>query len=115
MLKDRARELLELASRGNALLRPVIMEYQTACLYLSQGKTKGVADRLATAEMLRAEINQRVEDIADYLNWFEVTQVRTPSRLFETYIETVRQMDAPAPRRDDAIAKYLDTMESVLE
>jgi hypothetical protein len=115
MLKDRARELLELASRGNALLRPVIMEYQTACLFLSQGRTKGVAERLAAAEMLRSEINQRVEDIADYLNWFEVTQVRTPSRLFETYIETVRRMDAPAPRRDDAIAKYLDTMESVLE
>lgn len=115
MLKERARELLELASRGNALLRPVIMEYQTACLMLAQGRTKGVAERIEAAEILRGEVNQRVEDIADYLNWFEVTQVRTPSRLFETYIETARQMEAPSPRRDDAIAKYLDTMESVLE
>ena len=51
--------------------------------------------------------------IGDYLNWFEATQLQTPSGVFGDYLEAAQPKTAEARRRDP-ISVYLDTLESQL-
>ncbi|MEZ0255756.1 MAG: hypothetical protein ACAI37_10800, partial [Chthoniobacter sp.] len=78
-LGDRHTEILALSSRANALMRPVVSDYEQIFALLSQGKTRGMRERLAKVEDYRALVLKRTSEIADYLNWFEATQMKSKS------------------------------------
>ena len=55
---------------------------------------------------------KRREAIADYLNWFEATQVKDQSGAFDEYFRAARQAErAQAVHRPDSISTYLDEMD----
>ncbi|MEI9892714.1 MAG: hypothetical protein WDN28_02060 [Chthoniobacter sp.] len=58
-LAARHTEIVTLGTRANALMRPVIADYEKVFALLSHGKTRGMRDRLAKAESYRALVLQR--------------------------------------------------------
>ena len=56
-----------------------------------------------------------MDQIADYLNWYEATQRTQASGSFDEYIRTADQLDKDtATPRDDPITKYMDSVEQQL-
>lgn len=104
-------KLLTLSTRANALLRPVLVDYERVLALLMQGKTKGLAERLAQIEKDRAFVVQRTRDIADYMNWYEATQMGGNSRAFDAYIKAANEISEQDRKRRDPIARYLDELE----
>ncbi len=63
--------------------------------------------------MARRDVLKRREDIADYMNWYEATQVATQSGAFEEYFRASRQLEGRRHvHRPDPISSYLDEMET---
>ena len=110
-LKKFGEQLMLLAAHANPALRPVIQDYQQLVAQLALGKNHGVAVRLADLNNLRPKLSARMTEIDDYMNWFEATQLKTSSGLFENLNASVEGM-AAHPRRRDAFSSYLDAMES---
>ena len=52
-----------------------------------------------------------MSEVDDYLNWFEATQLKTQSGLFEDYLNTSNPAVPSPPHRKDAYSAYLDAME----
>ena len=102
-------ELEILAGRANLIYQPVISEYAQIALYLARGKTKGVRDRLARVREQRRSAAKRIQEMADYLNWFEATQSVEPSGVFTDYMKAATAQ--PERRRRDPISIYLDVLE----
>ena len=80
-------------------------------LLVAAGKRKGLAKRFARLKKTRAEIVARMNDVDDYMNWFEATQSKTMSGVFVDYLKAVGEPQMPAPRRRDALSVYLDAIE----
>ena len=104
--------LLALQVIATPPLRPVITNYQGICDELAKGKTKGVAEQIAAADKNRRMILQRMNDIADYMNWFEATQSTVRSSTFDAYLKAASELTAKQPRRQDPISRYLDNLET---
>lgn len=101
--------LVALQVRAHPLARPnVIAAIQLTDLVLAR-KEAQLRERLRALVAARQTALQAGEAVADYLNWFEVTQNAEPSGIFAP----ARKEDAPAPR-NDAISEYLDALESEL-
>ncbi len=103
--------LLLLAARANPVMRPIVREYQQIAELVAAGKRKGLAKRFARLKKTRAEIVARMNDVDDYMNWFEATQSKTMSGVFVDYLKAVGEPQMPAPRRRDALSVYLDAIE----
>jgi hypothetical protein len=110
-LKRLSADLLLLATRANPILRPTIQDYQEIATLLARGKTKGTATRLAQVETMRTKIAARMNEVDDYLNWFEATQSKTNSGEFVNYLGAAEQEEMALPHRRDAISVYLDALE----
>jgi hypothetical protein len=108
-------KIVTLSTKSHLLFRPILTEYEEICGLLSDGKTKGIAERLASADRFRNAILQRHGLITDYINWYEATQTRGSTGEFDRYIRAVEIHDAkknlPAAPVDPKIADYLDTLE----
>jgi len=65
-------------------------------------------------EEFRHAVLQRMNDIADYLNWMEATQFMRKSEDFEQVLSVVEESEYPLPKREDQISRYLDTIEKEL-
>ncbi|MDB6148564.1 MAG: hypothetical protein JWQ44_12 [Chthoniobacter sp.] len=102
--------LVALSTRSNALLRPVLQEYEQILAALARGKTRGLRERIDKADHVRGMLVRRVAEIADYLNWFEVTQ-SGHSNAFDNYLKTANEISEQDKRRKDPIARYLDQLE----
>lgn len=96
-----------LGLRASALYRPIVAEYAALFDLLARGKTRGVKGRLAKIDQLRAGLHKRTTDIADYLNWFEATQMSDRSSKFSSYLKIANDFAHPAPRTDP-VARFLD-------
>jgi hypothetical protein len=105
------QNLLLLAARAHPVMRPIVQEYQQIAALLVAGKRKGLAERFARLRTTRADIVARMNDIDDYMNWFEATQSKTRSGIFADYLKAAGEWRAPAPRRRDALSVYLDALE----
>jgi hypothetical protein len=103
--------LVDISVRSNVLLRPVISEYEQCLTLIARGKTRGLRERLDHAERLREVITRRSGEIADYMNWFEATQMGGRSSAFDNYLKTANQISEQERRRRDPIARYLDQLE----
>ena len=113
LLEGTRRGLVELSGRANPLSRPIVLGYQEVVETLEQEHTKGVGPRLQTLAAERKRVLKQREQIADYLNWYEATQVPEQSGAFETYFRAARQLENPQPvHRPDAVSAYLDELET---
>jgi hypothetical protein len=111
VLASRRAELVALSARANGLLRPVISEYDECFALLARGKTRGIRDRLERAARLSETVTRRADEIADYLNWFEATQMGGRSHAFDSYLQTANELSEQARKSRAPIARYLDELE----
>lgn len=114
-LADRHTEIIALSSRANALMRPVMSDYEQIFASLSQGKTRGLRERLTKVEDYRAFVNKRTSEISDYLNWFEATQMKSRSGAFDNYLKTVEELSDQDKKQKGPIGEYLDELETQFE
>jgi hypothetical protein len=107
----RHTEIVALSARANPLMRPVMVDYEEIFALLSRGKTHGLRDRLSKAEDYRTFVLKRTTAIADYLNWFEATQMKTRSGAFDNYLKTATELSEQDRQQKNAIGRYLDQLE----
>jgi hypothetical protein len=100
-----------LATQANPLYRPIVAQYMMIIGELQAGKTKQVAGQLSEVAKYREMVLKRMDEIADYLNWFEATQIASRSNSFDDYLMSVKQFSSDSSRRNDAISHYLDSLE----
>lgn len=112
----RQKEIIALSTKANVLLRPVLSDYEQVFALLTKGRTRGVAERIHRAELYRTAVLQRKNDIGDYLNWYEATQMGSSSGAFDDYLRAARAADEQLPpsAHDAAISAYLDLLEDQL-
>ncbi len=110
-LVERQTLLVALSTRANALYRPVLGEYEEICALLARGKTRGMRARLDRVGEYRASVLRRVAEIADYLNWYEGTQMGVRSNAFDGYLKTANEISDLDRVRRDPIARYLDAIQ----
>jgi hypothetical protein len=107
--------LLGLEAQGNPLMRQVIAAYQDLVVQLSHHQGHHLQSRLAALADYRTRLASHMDQIADYLNWYEATQRTQASGSFDEYIHTADQLDKdPGPTRTDPISKYMDSVEQEL-
>ena len=99
------------ATEANPLYRPIVAQYLLVIEELQAGKTWHVAQQLKDGATYRQMVLKRMDDIADYLNWFEATQIMSRSNSFDDYLSTEKHFPEEAPQRNDPISRYLDSME----
>jgi ribosomal 50S subunit-associated protein YjgA (DUF615 family) len=103
--------LAALSTQGNALLRPALNDYAQLALDVQRGKTKQVRERVVRIEQYRAAVLQRNGEIADYLNWYEATQIGARSNAFDSYLKAANEISEQEARRKTPIAEYLDQLQ----
>ncbi len=113
-LNGRHAEVLALSTRANLLFRSVVKDYEEILSLLARGKTHGLRDRLAKAEEYRQRALRRSTDIADYLNWFEATQMHSRSGVFADYLKTAAEISEQDRKQKGPVARYLDELEKDL-
>lgn len=115
-LAARHGEVLALATRASAIFRPVVAGYEQILSSLMNGRTRGVRERIVRVEIYRESVLHRMGEIADYLNWYEATQMHERSDAFEGYLRAVREAERDTRKTDSAtaIGKYLDELEKEL-
>ncbi len=105
--------LLALSGQANPLYRQIILGYQEALTDLERHKVNGAAELLDNLDNARRDVLKRREHIADYMNWYEATQVATRSDAFDEYFRTAQQLEtAKRVHRPDAISAYVDSVEN---
>ena len=112
--KKLGERLMLLTTRAHPLLRPIVVDYQLAAESVTRKKRQGLAKRLANSRALREKIAARMNEVDDYMNWFEATQAKTASGAFRDYLHASANNDA-IPRRRDALSVYLDALETQLQ
>jgi hypothetical protein len=110
VLNALSENLMVLGVRANPVCRPVILEYQQIAFTLARGKTSGIGRRLARLSNAREKLISRVQEIDDYMNWFEATQSSARSGTFIEYLKAVEE--TATTHRHDAISIYLDSIEN---
>ena len=105
-----SENLTVLGVRANFVCRPIILEYQRIASTLARGKTSGIGRRLTRLANMRETLISRVQEIDDYMNWFEATQSSARSGTFIEYLKTAEE--TATTRRHDAISVYLDSIEN---
>lgn len=115
VLANAGMKLQDLAAQASPLFRPVVGEYHAIVTELQRGKIKRTTERLKTVAKYREMVLLRMDQIADYLNWFEATQMVNRSNSFDDYMRTAREISSEPPKRDDPISRYLDRVELELQ
>lgn len=114
-LKELETRLLELETLAHPLYRPILAEYRMIVADLGRRKARGMEERLVKVSRQREETARRIEKIADYLNWVEATQINTLSNSFSGYLKAAEEMEKEKSTRNDAISRYLDSIEPEFE
>ena len=107
----RKKSTIALSTQAHALLRPVLSEYDEIFTWLARGKTPQFGARLEEIERYRATVLHRMDKIADYLNWYEATQLGTRTNAFDSYLKATKELTRDESRRSEPIARYLDLLE----
>jgi len=107
--------LLSLEAQGSPLMRQVITAYEEQALKLAAHQSAHLQANLAALASYRTRLVTRMDQIADYLNWYEATQQKQVSGSFDEYVRTADQLDKdPGIHPADAITKYMDGVEQQL-
>ena len=110
-LTVRRQEFLALSAQANALLRPVIADYDEILALLIRGKTQKLTERIEDTEGYRTAVLTRMDKIADYMNWYEATQLGTRTHEFDSYLKAVDELSRDENHVFEPIKRYLDTIE----
>jgi len=115
--KKQQAAVIALSTKANALLRPVLADYEQVFALLASGRTRGIAERIHAAEAYRTAVLQRKSDIVDYLNWFEATQLESWSGAFDGYLRAAQaaEQEPTHTALGAAISAYLDILEDELK
>jgi len=114
-LSEVSRNLLVFIAQANPVLRPIGREYQQITALLTRGKRRGIAKRLSHLEATRKQLAARMNDIDDYMNWFEATQMKNRSGNFTDYLKAVDQSQLSESKRRDPLSVYVDALENQFE
>ncbi len=107
--------ILALSAQANALLKPVLEDYDGVLALLVRGKTQKVSERIENIEGYRANVLSRMGQIADYMNWYEATQLGTRTNEFDSYLKAAQELDRVENHVPEPIKQYLDTLEKEYE
>ena len=110
-LKELGHDLLLFIADTNPVLRPIAREYQEIIALLARGKRKRIAKRLSRLDVTRKQLAARMNDIDDYMNWFEATQMKSGSGNFTDYLKAADQSQLSLPKRHDPLTVYVDALE----
>ncbi|MBO0694726.1 MAG: hypothetical protein J2P56_01355 [Verrucomicrobia bacterium] len=114
-LNQMSEKLLLLIGTAHPVLRPLAREYQQIAALLARGKRGGIAKRLSHLDTTRKVLAARMNEIDDYMNWFEATQMESQSGNFKDYLRAANQLETSAPRRRDPLSVYLDALDDQIE
>jgi hypothetical protein len=114
-LNELSQNLVLFTIRANPVMRPIVREYQQIAAQLARGKRKRIIERLARLQMTHTKLVARMNDVDDYMNWFEATQSSSGSGVFADYLKAAGDSQIPAPRRRDALSVYLDSLAEQFE
>jgi hypothetical protein len=113
VLQAVSQNLTLLAASANPVMRPIVLEYQDIAQLLARGKRARLAERLTRINATRKKLVARMNDIDDYLNWFEATQLNSNSGVFADYFKAAGE--SAEPKRRDALSVYLDAIEQQIQ
>ena len=113
VLQGVGHNLIVLAASANPVMRPIVLEYQEIAQLLARNKRKRLAQRLEQLNATRHKLVTRMNEIDDYLNWFEATQLSKNSGVFTGYLKAAGE--SAESRRRDAISVYLDAIEQQIQ
>lgn len=116
-LNNVAIRLIGLEAQAHPLMREVVTAYEDLTVRLARHRPHHLESELAGLAEYRRQLTSRMDQIADYLNWYEATQQTQMSGSFDEYMRTADQMDkdtGPDPTRSDPITKYMDSVEQGL-
>ncbi|MEM7146069.1 MAG: hypothetical protein AAF591_13105 [Verrucomicrobiota bacterium] len=106
--------LLRLSYRCFPLYRSIVDDYREVLERLLQYKSLGVAGRMEKIGEARANLDAALENVDDYLNWYEAARLSTKSGAFEDYKRVAEELRREEPARGDRISRYLDGAEARL-
>ncbi len=109
LLARKADELLRLEGKAHPVYRPVVEEYRLIASELATKPRRDAEKRLLAVGELRAALYARCEAMSDYVNWFEATQLDTPSEAFPENIG--KSPEKSVMPRSDAISLAVDSAE----
>jgi hypothetical protein len=107
-LGQAATETQRLALRAHPLYAPVVGEYTVLLDNLARNRRRGFVARFQETEDLRTELDDRSSEITDFMNWYQANEENAAP------ISGLALRSAPAesaPRRDDKISRFLDSVE----
>lgn len=107
LMRQKSAEFMTLEFRAHPLLRPVIAEYRNITTQLAAKPKKNLGKQIEENGKILALLLQRSDQVADYLNWFEATQLDT---LSGNFLEAATPLAVPA--RTDPISFHLDGIEN---
>jgi hypothetical protein len=114
-LNNLSLQLLGLEANASPLLREVITAYEALAVELAHRHSAHLQSQLSALADYRSRLTSHMDEIADYLNWYEATQRTQASGSFDEYVRTADQIDSdPGPPRTDPISKYMDSVEQQL-
>jgi len=106
-LEQAAAELRRLGFRAHPLYAALVEEYRAMFDDLSRKRRKGFVPKFREAEDLRWALDERSSEITDHLDWY---QANAPAE--QPVVTAARVLPPePAPRRNDAVSRYLDSVE----
>lgn len=111
ILKRNIDGLASLVQRGNVLFRPILNDYLSAVADISNGKTKGMAARLAALRERSLTALERGRAVRDYLDYYEASQSTHYSGNFDDYLQLPETLKNETPPRTDPISEYLDALD----
>ena len=114
-LNELSQNLVLFTIRANPVMRPIVREYQQIAELLARSKRKRIIQRLARLQITHTQLVARMNDVDDYMNWFEATQSNSRSGVFADYLKAAADSQIPAPRRRDALSVYLDSLAEQFE
>lgn len=109
ILKQKADDLLRLEVRAHPLMRPMVAEYRSIVSDLALKPKKNVKTRLVQNGELVAAIVGKSGQVEDFMNWYEASQLQTPSG---TFTEVIQSPLSDPPPRTDQMSRYLNDIEA---
>lgn len=111
ILQRTAQALTALNLRAHVLFRPVINEYIAVIADLTEGKTKGIDQRLQTIRRHAEAAEAQSKAVRDYVDYFQASESNEYSGTFDDYLKLPQQIERELPPRTDPISKYLDALD----
>jgi hypothetical protein len=114
-LNNLAVRLIGLEAQASPLMRDVVGAYEAITVQLAHRQSHHLRGNLEALGEYRSKLTEHMDQIADYLNWYEATQRTQASGSFDEYIRTANEAEKQAETpRSDPISKYMDSVEQEL-